>query len=132
MDEMQRALEADGEKLRQLTGEDHGPFKICGGGLAGDAARSATRRAARDKRVQSLAILIAVEIAKQDADIDNLGDCESIVFMGKCPMINLVQLAEKIDAYCKLDAAEALKKRIAELEIDLELAQHDAREGHDS
>lgn len=23
--EMQRALEADGEKLRQLTGEDHGP-----------------------------------------------------------------------------------------------------------
>jgi len=25
-DEMQRALEADGEKLRQLTGEDHGPW----------------------------------------------------------------------------------------------------------
>lgn len=24
--EMQRALEADGEKLRQLTGEDHGPW----------------------------------------------------------------------------------------------------------
>jgi hypothetical protein len=24
--EMQRALEADGEKLRQLTGEDHGPY----------------------------------------------------------------------------------------------------------
>lgn len=23
--EMQKALEADGEKLRQLTGEDHGP-----------------------------------------------------------------------------------------------------------
>lgn len=26
--EMQRALEADGEKLRQLTGEDHGPWEI--------------------------------------------------------------------------------------------------------
>lgn len=26
--EMQRALEADGEKLRQLTGEDHGPYFI--------------------------------------------------------------------------------------------------------
>ena len=26
--EMQRALEADGEKLRQLTGEDHGPWFI--------------------------------------------------------------------------------------------------------
>lgn len=26
--EMQRALEADGEKLRQLTGEDHGPVFI--------------------------------------------------------------------------------------------------------
>jgi hypothetical protein len=25
-DEMMKALEADGEKLRQLTGEDHGPF----------------------------------------------------------------------------------------------------------
>lgn len=24
--EMQEALEADGEKLRQLTGEDHGPW----------------------------------------------------------------------------------------------------------
>ncbi len=24
--EMERALEADGEKLRQLTGEDHGPW----------------------------------------------------------------------------------------------------------
>ena len=25
--EMQKALEADGEKLRQLTGQDHGPWK---------------------------------------------------------------------------------------------------------
>lgn len=28
--EMQKALEADGEKLRQLTGEDHGPIFIDG------------------------------------------------------------------------------------------------------
>lgn len=27
-DEMWEALEADGEKLRQLTGEDHGPWSI--------------------------------------------------------------------------------------------------------
>jgi hypothetical protein len=27
--EMQKALEADGEKLRQLTGEDHGPWIFC-------------------------------------------------------------------------------------------------------
>ena len=27
MTEMDRALEADGAKLRQLTGEDHGPFE---------------------------------------------------------------------------------------------------------
>lgn len=26
--DMQAALEADGEKLRQLTGEDHGPFTL--------------------------------------------------------------------------------------------------------
>jgi hypothetical protein len=25
-DDMMKALEADGEKLRQMTGEDHGPF----------------------------------------------------------------------------------------------------------
>jgi hypothetical protein len=28
--EMMKALEADGEKLRQLTGEDHGPHFMCG------------------------------------------------------------------------------------------------------
>jgi hypothetical protein len=28
-DEMQKALLADGEKLRQLTGEDHGPQFVC-------------------------------------------------------------------------------------------------------
>lgn len=27
-DEMRRALEADGEKLRGLTGRDHGPFDL--------------------------------------------------------------------------------------------------------
>lgn len=26
--EMRKALEADGEKLRQLTGEDHGPWEV--------------------------------------------------------------------------------------------------------
>ncbi|MEO1721364.1 MAG: hypothetical protein AAFR84_03045 [Pseudomonadota bacterium] len=29
-EEMMRALEADGEKLRQLTGDDHGPVFLCG------------------------------------------------------------------------------------------------------
>lgn len=29
---MQEALEADGEKLRQLTGEDHGPWDFSGKG----------------------------------------------------------------------------------------------------
>lgn len=28
VDPMRAALEADGEKLRQLTGEDHGPFEL--------------------------------------------------------------------------------------------------------
>ena len=28
-DEMEKALRADGEKLKQLTGEDHGPFMWC-------------------------------------------------------------------------------------------------------
>lgn len=30
--DMQDALEADGEKLRQMTGEDHGPFALCSNG----------------------------------------------------------------------------------------------------
>ena len=29
-EEMKKALEADGEKLRQLTGEDHGPWEVVG------------------------------------------------------------------------------------------------------
>lgn len=28
-DEMMAALEADGEYLRQMTGEDHGPWGLC-------------------------------------------------------------------------------------------------------
>ncbi len=28
--EMKKALEADGEKLRQMTGEDHGPWDLDG------------------------------------------------------------------------------------------------------
>lgn len=42
--EMQRALEGDGEKLRQLTGEDHGPWPLYASPeLSGlmDAARKA-------------------------------------------------------------------------------------------
>lgn len=46
--------------------------------------------------VDELARLIAIEIAAQDNETDNLGDGESIVLMGNLPTINLVQLAEKI------------------------------------
>jgi hypothetical protein len=76
MSEMDRALDLDGEKLRQLTGRDHGPFKLCDPIIG--------------PRIQSIAILIAVEIAKQGNELDNLGDGESVVFMGKCPTINVV------------------------------------------
>jgi hypothetical protein len=106
MTEMQRALEADGEKLRQLTGEDHGPFKLCDP-IVGP-------------RIQSLAILIAVEIAKQDNELDNLGDGESVVFMGKCPTINLVQLAEKINTHRDTELA-TLQSRIEALEAERDI-----------
>lgn len=33
MDEITKALLADGEKLRQLTGRDHGPVFMCDCGL---------------------------------------------------------------------------------------------------
>jgi hypothetical protein len=78
-----------------------------------------------DKRVQSLAILIAVELSHQRNELDNLGDNESVVLVGKCPTINLMQLAEKIDVHYKLDAA-ALEKRIEELQTELENAHYEA------
>ena len=116
MTEMDRALEADGVKLRQLTGEDHGPFESVEAAL-GDPVIGPS--------IQSLGILIAVEIAKQDQEIDNLGDGESIVFMGKCPVLNVVQLAEKIIAYQATERA-TLERRIAELETELENAHYEA------
>lgn len=77
----------------------------------------------------SLAILIAVEIAKQDNEVDNLGDNESIVLMGKCPTINLVQLAEKIIEYQRTETA-TLERRIYELTT--ELNAHHLAGGHKS
>lgn len=68
------------------------------------------------KRIQSLAALIAVELSHQRNELDNLGDNESVVLVGKCPVINLVQLAEKIDAHYKLDPA-TLEKRIEDLNL---------------
>lgn len=78
-----------------------------------------------DKRIQALAILIAVELSHQRNELDNLGDNESVVLVGKCPVINLVQLAEKIDAHYKLDTV-ALEKRIEELKDELENAHYEA------
>jgi hypothetical protein len=115
MNEMDHALNMDGEKLRQLTGKDHGPFKLC----------EVIPIPPVDPRVQSLAILLAVGFAQQGEELDNLGDGESVVFMGKCPTINVVQLAEKINEYHNIDVA-ALKSRIESLESELENAHYEA------
>ena len=115
MNEMERALEADGEKLRQLTGEDHGPFKLC------EVIPKPV-----DARIQSLAILIAVGFAQQGEELDNLGDGESVVFMGKCPTINVVQLAEKINSEYHNTEVATLKSRIEALESELEEAHYQA------
>lgn len=48
--------------------------------------------------IPELAQLIADELVAQGNEIDNLGDNESIVLLGKSPCINLVQLAERIIA----------------------------------
>ena len=114
MNEMDRALDMDGEKLRQLTGEDHGPFKLC-----------EVLPKPVDPRVQSLAILLTVGFAQQGEELDNLGDGESVVFMGKCPTINVVQLAEKINEYHNTEVA-TLKSRIESLESELEEAHYEA------
>jgi len=108
MSEMDRALEADGEKLRQLTGEDQGPSKLYDPIIG--------------PRIQSLAILIAVEFAKQGNELDNLGDGESVIFMGKCPTINVVQLAEKVEAHHNTELA-TLQHRIETLQNELETAR---------
>jgi hypothetical protein len=105
IDEMQRALDADGEKLRQLTGRDHGPFELSD--------------VIDHLRAQSIAILIAVEIAKQGNEVDNLGDGESVVLMGKHPTINVMQLAEKIVEFDDTKTA-ALQRRIDELTAEVD------------
>ena len=48
--------------------------------------------------IPELAQLIADELVAQGNEIDNLGDNESVVLLGKSPCINLVQLAERIIA----------------------------------
>jgi len=59
--EMQKALEADGEKLRQLTGEDHGPF----------ATRMAID-AIRDEAFEQCATLLRTRaLQRDDQDIAN-------------------------------------------------------------
>jgi len=105
--EMERALEADGEKLRQMTGENHGPFHIM--------------------QIRARAYKIAAAIGEQiGADmLDNLGDGESLVFMGKLPALNIVQLAEtmqeEVDTLKRGHALEVeyLKTKIEALEIEL-------------
>jgi len=97
-----------------LTGKDHGPFKLC------EVIPKPV-----DPRIQSIAILIAVEFARQGEELDNLGDGESVVFMGKCPTINVVQLAEKIIGYHDTEMAP-LQRRIDELESELQEAHYEA------
>lgn len=45
--------------------------------------------------VMAFAVEIGKAISKQ-TEIDNLGDCESVMFMEICPVLNLVQLAEEL------------------------------------
>ncbi len=52
----------------------------------------------RQRQHAELAQLIADELVTQGNEIDNLGDNESVVLLGKSPCINLVQLAERIIA----------------------------------
>ena len=54
------------------------------------------------EKIHALARVIADGIAKQDPEFDNLGDGESIVFMSEMPTINVVQLAEYIEANAKI------------------------------
>lgn len=59
--------------------------------------RAALRRGrplkTQNPALTEIAQMIAEEIGLQ-CEIDNLGDCESIVFMESVPALNLVQLTE--------------------------------------
>lgn len=54
--------------------------------------------------VTDLAQRLAEAIAKQ-VEIDNLGDCESVVLMRETPTLNLVEIAETILAPTPSEAA---------------------------
>lgn len=83
--------------------------------------------------VAELAQKIAQALAEQEGvgEVDDLGDGESIVFMDKCPTLNIVQLAEamqhEIDAAKRGHAleADALKAEIERLKIEIENAKCD-------
>lgn len=47
---------------------------------------------------QDLAMYIAAEIVRQAGEdhVDNLGDGESLLMTGNCPVINVVEAAENI------------------------------------
>ena len=74
-----------------------------------------------------LACVIAAAIGEQigSDELDNLGDGESLVFMGKCPTLNIVQLAEAIEKHHAAERA-SLERRIAELKDQLEEARYEA------
>ena len=71
--------------------------------------------------------MIAAAIGEQigSDELDNLGDGESLVFMGKCPTLNIVQLAEAIEKHHAAERA-SLERRIAELKDQLEEARYEA------
>ena len=64
-----------------------------------------------DPLALELAKKIAELIAAQNEEFDELGDSESICFMGELPTINLVELAEGIQTYM-LERSKTLVQEI--------------------
>lgn len=58
MTEMEKALQADGEKLLALTGEDHGPFDQT-----------------KDEVIAQMSVAIEDVMAKRDGPEPSLADC---------------------------------------------------------
>ena len=60
----------------------------------------------RELKTERLAIVLATELAR-DNEVDNLGDGESICFLGKLPTVNVREIAEKLVKTMTAEEGEA-------------------------
>lgn len=110
---MMKALEADGEKLRQLTGEDHGPFEVVDALSDEMSADAILARAASGAmpRVEAVVMAMsekgnAVGLERAADTLDALADD---IIAGRAPVTDIKDAAMYLRNVARKKRAEAEK-----------------------